>query len=52
MMRFCSGVRLSAACGDPDPFIAFTHLSTVLLHRSHSRITSDLGFPAFMSSTI
>lgn len=44
MMRFCSGVRLSTACGDPDPFIAFTYLSTVLLHRSYPRITSDLKY--------
>lgn len=52
MIRFCSGVRLSAALGESDAFIALTHLSTVLLHRSYSRITSDLGFPTLMSSTI
>ena len=52
MTLFRSGVRLSAACGEPDRFIAFTHLSTALLDRSYSRITSDLGFPALTSPAI
>lgn len=50
--RFCSGVRPSAACGDPVALIDLTHLSTVLFDRSHSRIASALGFPALTSSTI
>ena len=50
--RFCSGVRLSAACGDPVASIDLTHLSTALFDRSYSPITSALGFPAFTSSTI
>lgn len=50
--RFCSGVRLSAACGDPAALIDLTHLSTALFDRPHSRIASASGFPAFTSSTI
>ena len=50
--RLCSGVRLSAACGDPAALIDLTHLPAVLFDRSYSRITSASGFPAFTSSTV
>ena len=45
-IRFCPGVRLSAACGEPVAFIDLIHLSTVLLPRSYSSMISRLGFPA------
>lgn len=51
-IRFCSGVRLSAARGEPIAFIDLTRLSTVLLPRSHSSMASRLGFPALWRSTI
>lgn len=51
-IRFYSGVRLSAARGEPVAFIGLTRLSTVLLPRSHSSMASRLGFPALWRSTI
>ena len=51
-IRFYSGVRLSAARGEPVSFIDLTRLSTVLLSRSHSSMASRLGFPALWRSTI
>lgn len=45
-IRFCSGVRLSAARGEPVAFIDLTHLSTVLLPRPYSSMISRLGLPA------
>lgn len=51
-IRFCSGVRLSAARGEPIAFIDLTRLSTVLFPRSHSSMASRLGFPALWRSTI
>ena len=51
-IRFYSGVRLSAARGEPVAFIDLTRLSTVLLPRSHSSMASRLGFPALWRSTI
>ena len=51
-IRFCSGVRLSAARGEPVAFIDLTRLSTVLLPRSHSSMASRLGLPALWRSTI
>lgn len=45
-IRFCSGVRLSAARGEPVAFIDLIHLSTVPLPRSYSSMISRLGSPA------
>ena len=46
-----SGVRLSAAWGDPVAFIDVIHLRTVDLPRSHSAMISLMGLPALHSST-
>lgn len=46
-----SGVRLSAAWGDPVAFIDVIHLRTVDLPRSHSAMISLMGLPALCSST-
>lgn len=48
----CSGVRLSAACGDPVELIEAIHRHTVELPRSYSAIISEIGLPALCSSTI
>lgn len=47
-----SGVRLSAAWGDPVAFIDVIHLRTVDLPRSYSAMISLMGLPALYSSTI
>lgn len=47
-----SGVRLSAAWGDPVAFIDAIHLRTVDLPRSYSAMISPMGSPALRSSTI
>ena len=47
-----SGVRLSAAWGDPVAFIDVIHLRTVDLPRSYSAMISPMGLPALRSSTI
>ena len=47
-----SGVRLSAAWGDPVAFIDAIHLRTVDLPRSHSAMISLMGLSALHSSTI
>lgn len=51
-MRPCSGVRLSAARGEPFAFIDLTHRFTVLLPRSHSSMISRLSLLALCKSTI
>ena len=52
MMRFCSGARLSAACGEPAASTGSTRLSTVLFDGSCPSTASALGFPALTSPTI
>lgn len=52
MILFCSGVLLSAACGEPVALIDLIQRSTVLLPRSYSSMISRLGLPALYSPTI
>ena len=46
MILFCSGVLLSAACGEPVAFIDFIQRLRVEWPRSYSRSISDGGLPA------
>ena len=52
MILFCSGVLLSAACGEPVALMGLIRLRSVVLPRSCSRMISLGGFPALQGDTI
>ena len=49
-MRLCSDGRLSVACGNPDPFIAFAHLSRCFCTGRTPASHPIWASPHFMSS--